>query len=118
MNYVHADKAQALAEQLAAMASGLGSAKPECPRPARIQDVTGPATWLWGATTKQKDPCWKKGKKIWRSASIVWVLSVLILPTRVASAVPDIRYSVDFSQLIEIHAAPEWLWPALGFMAR
>lgn len=35
---------------------------------------------------------------------------------RVASVVPDIGYGkmVDrFSQLVEAHAAPSWLWPAL-----
>ena len=30
-----------------------------------------------------------------------------------AQAVPDIGHATPFSQLIEIHAAPEWLWAAL-----
>ena len=32
----------------------------------------------------------------------------------VAAAIPDIGNGVDrFSQLVEIHTAPRWLWPAL-----
>ena len=38
-----------------------------------------------------------------------------ISAARVAGAVTDIGYEVGdrFSQLVEIHAAPDWLWPAL-----
>jgi len=32
---------------------------------------------------------------------------------RVAEAVTGSRHDAPFSQLVEIHAAPEWLWPAL-----
>jgi ParB/RepB/Spo0J family partition protein len=38
-----------------------------------------------------------------------------IVAARVAATVPDIGYDAPrhFSQLVEIHAAPRWLWPAL-----
>jgi ParB/RepB/Spo0J family partition protein len=32
---------------------------------------------------------------------------------RVAEAVPDIGHATRFSELIEIHVAPKWLWPSL-----
>jgi hypothetical protein len=38
-----------------------------------------------------------------------------VYAAEVAEAVPDIRNSLSrhFAKLVEIHAAPAWLWPAL-----
>jgi hypothetical protein len=92
------------------MASELGSAKPQCPCPAYIQNVTGP--WLWqteGSLLEQRQE--NLALRLHCMCSTVLILSL----SRVASSLPDIKYRR--TSLIEIHAAPG-VWPALGFMAR